>query len=211
MSGEVTLEKLRELIRVRAKMQNSKFIKDAELNDIINESISSLHDLIIQHRGDEYFEKSSTISLSQGVYEYDLPSDFYKLNSIENDSHRPLDSFSRSDKNYNQGFLKYKLSNGKIVFNRDHASGDLTLYYIPVTPVLSNNEDSTDFYNGWEKFVICDCARVLLEMEESDSSHLLREMQRIMARIEMMAPKDYHRPKKITDVKGRNYYEDYRP
>jgi len=202
MGGTVKLSTLISRVRDRAKMENSSFVSDPELKSLINDSIASLYDLIIQHRGEEYFESKKPVQLSNGSSEYDLPDDFYKLISVVDSNGYPLGTFDRRDANHRDGFLRYRISNNKLQTNHDGASQTLTLYYIPLAPELSGDDDTADFYNGWERYVIDDCAKALLEEEESDTRHLERALIRHEARIASSSPKDIARPERINDVEG---------
>jgi len=208
MAGTVTLSTLVEQIRDRAKMKNSVFVTDLEITSLINNSIASLYDLIIQHRGEEYFEEETSVSLVSGTTEYDLPNDFYKLVAVMDNNSLPLEMFDRRDADHKYGQLKYRISNNKFHVNRSQSASTLTIYYVPLSPELVEDADTADFHNGWEDYVVTDCAKTLLEEEESDATHLERKLTRLEKRIEQSVPKDIHRPTKIVDVEGYYYNAD---
>ena len=84
----ITLLQLRTEARERADMKNSKFVTDSELNNYINNSISELHDILIQaYDGDYYInEVEFNTTAQQDSYDLDVvvPSqDFYKLRGID--------------------------------------------------------------------------------------------------------------------------------
>lgn len=206
MAGTVTLLKLVERIRSRAKMQNSSFVEDTEIKELINDSIASLYDLIVQHRGEEYFEKSVEITIIKGTTSYDLPADFDKVSAVHDAYGQPLFMFDRRESNPRYGCLRYRITNNKFQVNNDSHSTTVKVYYIPTAPMLEADADSTDFYNRWERYVINDVAQKLLEEEESDASHCEREVLRMVDRIQKSAPKDLSRPYKVVDVEERYPY-----
>jgi len=206
--GTVTLATLRQRIRQRANMENSQFVTDSEIDGYINDSIARLYDLIIDHRGEQYFESEQNITLTKGTSEYDLPSDFYKVVSLEDDSGFPIDTFNRRDYLHKSRHIKYNIMNNKLKFNRNDYSGNVKLWYVPLAPTLSDDADTADFYNGWDRFVIVDAAIVCLNKEESDTSQLERELMTLERRIQNSSDKNDHQPSKVVDVQGFHHYGD---
>src|SRR5689334_5732180 len=78
-----TLAQLRDDVRARADMRNSTFITDADINEYINQSIAVLYGKLVGVKGQDYFEKSSSFTTTQGSTLYNLPSDFWQLISVE--------------------------------------------------------------------------------------------------------------------------------
>lgn len=206
--GIVTRAELRERIRQRANMENSQFVKDPELNGYINDSIARLYDLIINHRGEQYFENSQDITIVRGTVSYDLPVDFYKVVTVEDSGGYPIDTFNRRDLLHKTNILRYNISNNQLKINRSDYSGVIKLWYIPLAPVLDDDADTTDFYNGWDRFVIVDSAIVCLNKEESDTSQLERELMTLERRIQNSSEKNDHQPSRIVDTVGRFYHGD---
>ena len=79
----ITLANLRTEVRRRADMETSQFVKDAELNSYINQSIAELYDLLVQKFGNEYFFSTNTFNLVNGQAAYNLPTDFLKLLAVD--------------------------------------------------------------------------------------------------------------------------------
>lgn len=208
MSGEVSLVDLVGKIRKRANMENSQFVTDPEIKDYVNSSIADLYDLICTHRGEQYFEKNTSVSIVNGQEAYDLPDDFYKVEVLMSASGFPIDTFDRREAFHKAMPLKYNIMNNKLVVNRTDSSCEVKLYYIPLAPTLVLDDDTTDFYNGWERYVILDVAIICLNKEESDTSQLERELMKITERIESASNKNDHQPHKIVDVEGVYRYED---
>lgn len=93
------------------------------------------------------------------------------------------------------------------------ASGrDYTLIYIPHAPVLNNDVDVWDGFNGWEEYAIVDSTIKCLEKEESSTLAQERRKERLIGRIEGLASAhDDGFPERVTDVTRRwpfyyNYY-----
>ena len=75
------------------------------------------------------------------------------------------------------------------------------VWYYPNPKVLVADTDTIDGRSGWEEWVVVDAAMKLLAKEESDTSQLEREAQRVWARIMAVAEnRDAGQSKRITDV-----------
>lgn len=75
------------------------------------------------------------------------------------------------------------------------------VWYYPNPKVLTANTDTIDGRSGWEEWVVVDAAIKLLTIEESDTSGLEREAQRVWARIMgVVENRDAGQGKRITDV-----------
>ena len=81
----VTLTTLRARVRERADMVGSSFVADAAtgLDAWIHEGWQQLYGKLIDAMGDEYVESKAALSLTAGVSDYALPSDFFKLYGID--------------------------------------------------------------------------------------------------------------------------------
>lgn len=75
------------------------------------------------------------------------------------------------------------------------------VWYYPNPKVLTAPTDTIDGRSGWEEWVVIDAAMKLLAKEESDTSALEREAQRVWARVMAVAEnRDAGQGKRITDV-----------
>jgi hypothetical protein len=207
MSGTVSLSDLIIKIRRRSNMERSKLVTDSEITDYINTSIADLYDLIIDCRGEQYFESSVDITMINGSELYDLPLDFYKVESVLTDSGYPINTFDRRDAHHKAKNLSYSIRGNKFAVNRSDSNQKLKMFYIPLAPTLVAPEDTTDFYNGWERYVVCDCSIICLNKEESDTAQLERELDRMQRRIKSSSDKNTHQPSRVVDVEGR-FHED---
>ena len=141
MTDIVSLSELRLLAQQRADMENSQFITNDEWRRMINRGYAELYDLIVTSANSEdYFLKSSTISLTSGSATYDLPTDFYKSRGVDlntGGAKVPLRRYNFAERNAGGLYsvasdMRYHIQGNSIVFNPEPASSDtVTIFYIP--------------------------------------------------------------------------------
>lgn len=215
----VTLSSLRTQIRDRADMKYSRFVTDTELNSLINLSLTELYDLLVAAFEDYYIADPYSFTISSGN-SANVPSDFYKLIGLDYQFNGgewvTLKRFNFVDRNKHNAIysryalgmpdLRYRLLGDKIkILPEDRASGTYRLWYIPRATLLSIDSDTLDGVNGWEEYIIVDCAIKCKEKEESDTSALQFAKQQIKKRIEEMAQnRDSGEPAVISDVNNIN-------
>ena len=116
--------------------------------------------------------------------------------------------------------MRYRLSgtvdettgvyNHRISFSpKPSGATNIKLLFIPHAPVLDNDADVWDGFNGWEEYAVVDSAIKCLEKEESSTVALERRKERLIGRIEGLASAhDDGFPERVTDVTGRwfNYF-----
>jgi hypothetical protein len=194
MARTQTLAAMRTAVLQRADMANTQFIGTSELTALINSSIAELYDLLLASRQMDYYEKvpPQTITAdgrTTGLY--DLPTDFYRLIIAEANMGGftlPLMPFTYMER----GRLSQQpIQSGTVV----------TIRYVPFCPLLVNDSDTFDGFNGWEEYVINDCAAHCQEKEESDAGPFYKRKAELTARIQRMAPdRDMGMPAKRQDV-----------
>ena len=234
MSRTRTRLELRTEVRQRADMVNSDFVTDNEINRYLNESISELYDMLISAKGQEWYIKTLTLNLVSGQADYDIleTDNFYLLLGVDGDAQsdspfplRPymlderhdLTELRRLTRYGNVPNMRYRLSGTidettgvykhRISFSPVPDSGTtVRLIYIPHAPVLDNDADVWDGFNGWEEYVVVDAAIKCLEKEESSTVALERRKERLIERIEGLASAhDDGFPERVTDVTYRFY------
>lgn len=224
MATTLTLSELRTAVRQRSDMVNSTFITDSELNSYINQSYFELYDLLISKFGDNYYVAPVYTFVTDGSsYQYNLPSDFYKLLGVDlalsntNDSFVTVRPFEFIDRNryavpnfqsfYGLTNLRYRLNGDKLWFTPIPAkSQTIRIWYIPRMTTLSSDTDTVEGISGWTEYIICDAAIKCLQKEESDVSVLFAEKAALIARIQAMAEgRDAGSPAKVSD----NLYADF--
>lgn len=200
MARTVTLSDMRSRVRQRADMVNSTFVSDSEINQFINDAIAELYDLLMQKFGDDYFTVAAPeTSFVTDQLDYDLPDDFLKEVGvdvkIDSQNWVTLKPFMFAERNrfntlLSRGALGYQTTYYKLVGNNlrfTQIPGNNTsfrLWYIPYQPVLVNDSDTFDGFNGWEKYPEIVAAITCLNKEESDTVALERELARIVKRVE---------------------------
>lgn len=217
----LTLADIRQRCRERADMEESQFVTDSELNFYINQSISELHDMLVQSYGSDYYVKSVIFQTVGQQEAYDLSTiitddDFYKLRGLDarlnGDDWFTLQRFNFNERNRFQHFgvwdylgitnVRYRILGNEIRFvpipDRDI---DVRLWYVPRAVQLSADTDTYNDFNGWIEYVIVDCAIKMLNKEESDVSVLLNEKQLLKRRIEEVANnRDTENPESVQDI-----------
>ena len=217
MAKEITLADLKYQSRLRADKVGSTYIKDDELISYINKSGAELYDLLIGAYGNDYYLKESEFKVQHGVSDYDLPEDFYKLLGVDfqitAQRKLTLKPYMFNERNrYQEGAYwsavigisgpRYHLQNNQIKFRpTPDGAYTLVLHYIPCFADLENDEDVLNGVNGWEEYIILDAAIKMLMKEESDTSALERQRDRILIRINTMAEnRDAGQSFKVSDV-----------
>ncbi len=233
MARTRTLLQLRDEVRQRADMVNSDFVTNAELDRYLNESISELYDMLISCKGQEWYMERHTFTTVANQHDYLISAlvPFYVLLGVDADiggsSPTPLRPYmldERHDRMLGSGWssTRYRLSGSvdqttgvyqhRITLKPapTAAGTNVTLLYIPHAPVLDNDADVWDGFNGWEEYAIVDAAIKCLEKEESSTIALERRKERLMERIEgLAASHDNGFPERVTDVTGRFAYFRY--
>lgn len=177
-------------------MENSAFVSDAELLDMINEAYAALYDLIVsafQH----YYTSTDTITLVAGTASYALPDDFYKLIGVD------LQEGAGTWKT----LFPYNEVERNSTINTTSSIPNATarLRYIPAPAVFTDDDETIDGVAGWEALLVTDVAIMMLEKEESDTTALERRRMRDQARIQQMAQnRDVSMPGTVTDVNAYN-------
>ena len=198
----ITLANLRTEVRRRADMETSQFVKDAELNSYINQSIAELYDLLVQKFGNEYFFSTNTFNLVNGQAAYNLPTDFLKLLAVDiqlaNGEFNTIKRFELNERNrynstilrgvYGSSWMRYHITGNQIRFAPTPQSTELIqIFYVPRPTQLSSDSDTFDGYNGWEEYVIVDGAIKCGMKEETDVTALLVTKESLKKRIEEAA------------------------
>lgn len=212
--ASVTLTEFIERCRERADMENSRFVSDAELTRYINASIQELYDLLIATRGENYYIDSTTFSITGGVDSYPLPVDMLKLMGVDllrgsNEAYT-LRAFRWQERNRNREpyyfsdntNFRYQIRGDNLVFSPVPKNNQqIKLWYIPAFQTLSSGSDSFNGINGWEEYVIIDCAIKMKNKEESPVDELLLAKQDMRARIlQASAGRDSTEPPRVVDT-----------
>lgn len=199
-----TLLQLRTQARQRADMVKSKFVTDEELTSYVNASMYELYDLLVSTYEDWYIADPITFTLTGTADAYSLPTDFYKLRGIdrsvdgtENGTWFTVTPFMFIDRNkYNQinniggtiPTVKYRLMGDNLKFvPYNVAAGLYRMWYIPSAPLLVDDTDTFNGVDGWEEYIVVDCAIKMLAKQEDDVSVFMAQKNALKQRIEELA------------------------
>lgn len=209
MARSYTLAQLRTAAKRRADMENSTFVSDVEWNTYISASYGELYALLV-NSGFDFFESTQTITTDGTNASYALPADFGWCKGVDYvlDSQRKIDLALLQ---YHERNL-FPVSAGKAIAYRV-AGSNVTLYprppsgqsyilnYIPVPADLTTDGQTVDGVSGWEELIVLDAAIKALSKEESDTTHLERERERIRKRIQdESSMREINNPKRVVDV-----------
>lgn len=216
MANTKTLLQLRTQIRNRVNMEDSEFLTDSELNDMINASYSELYDILVS-RFEDYYTTTTTTTISSGNSSFAVPSDFYKLRGVDravggSTDYYDVPKFNFNERNWRnnqvtrlrhgQLNVNYRLIGNNVeILPLNQAAGNYRLWYVPTYTALSSDTDTIDGVNGFEEYIVVDVCIKALEKEESNTATFERQKKALMTRIEEMASlRDINQPEKITDV-----------
>lgn len=224
MTRSVTLLELRTRALAAADLPqytNSSWCTPSELNLLINDSGTDLHDQLVMAWGD-YFLKMAPVTISAGNSSYTLPTDFFKLRSvllISGSDRIQLLPFTESERaalyNSQTSVPKYKLEDGNLILLPAVVSGSVELRYIYQYPWLNADTDTLSYniISGWDAFIVYDVAAKLRVKQKQDASSLAAMCDRFKARIaNASSEREASGRRRVGDVYGfsvmRNSYGD---
>lgn len=216
----VTLTTLRSAARERADQLNSSFISDTELTRYINASAQELYDLLVESNKD-YAVTLLSFTIAGSASSTTLPSDFYKLRGLDlslNGSWCPVWPYDQMERgrfqdlalNRSTSSVYYHLYNNTLEFlPSSYAPGSYRLRYVPFMTVMVNDSDTFNGYNGFEEYIIVDAAIKMRDKEESSTTTLKEQKERLLTRIQAMVNvRDYADAESVSDVRSR-YIPEY--
>jgi hypothetical protein len=211
-----TLDEIIASVRERTNLENSEFVSDEELTDMINEEYAELFGRLTLGEGQAHFVTTDTISVVAGTVAYDLPDDFWKLlrlrasiDGIVRDMH-PFTEGERAELENSQTFAtfltggpRYRIQGPQVEILPSTRSFTATIRYIHAAPFLVAGDDEFDGFNGYEAAVIAGVCAMVREKEETDPSFFERRKDRIYRLIDAhAAQRDASHPERVTDVTG---------
>jgi len=224
MTRPVTLAALRDGARLRADMESSSFVTDAEVEGYVQASATWLYDLILSAWGERYFFFQDDVTTTVGKSYANLPDDFYRLLKVGWVSGTATDPIRlepyQDDEEWSDYWgvtggvwsrnspPRYQLRGNRLYLDPDPTSVEtLTVQYVPIMPEIDDTGPppvAFEGVNGWDEFIIIDVAIKLRIKEESDVRDLQTERQLQMQRIEQMAPRrDVGRTHKVQRRRAR--------
>lgn len=208
-------------------MQNTQFITDAELTTSINGSYGELYDLLVS-KFEDYYTKSSAVTLTGTQNLIPLPQDFYKLRGLDASISSSADWFTVpryafSERNSfgrvgsrilaSQSQLSYNLLGGVVhILPEAQAAGNYRLWYVPrFTPLVADLDLMGDVLD-FSEYVVIDAAMKCLVKEESDTSAMMGAKAMLIGRVNTMAAqRDATGMGRIGDVNSGSYGDGFLP
>lgn len=211
----VTLLQLRTRARERGDMQDTNFVTDSELTSYVNESARELYDLLVEANQD-YYSTVQAFTIASGSSTYSLPSTVYKLRGVDIDlsgSWVPVDTYEQMERGRLQDAVISRLvspvyyrpmGNTLDFLPAAQAPGSYRLRYVPFMTAMSGDSDTFDAFNGFEAYIVVDCAIKMKDKEESSVSVLMKQKEDLTKRIQAMAnTRDYASAERVQDVRRR--------
>ena len=215
-----TLSELRTRARRLADAVGNNFFSDAEVDDYINTGLGELHDILVT-KFEDYYVSSISFNLTADTSEYTLSAiglnNLYKLMGIDlaqgsetvrvpRYSFQERNTYKSSQALYSdRGHTnhRYSLTGNKLNFIPTPTSTDaVTVWYVPKFVKLVNDSDSVDgsVSSNWEDYAVVSAAIRMRQKEETSTTSLEREHDKISLRIgEAARNRDAGEPMGITD------------
>lgn len=223
MGRSRTLAEMRTVVRNRTNLEFSTFVTDDEIDENLNEEYAELIARLISNEGQPHFVSTTTLNITQGTTLYPLPSDFWRLLRIVSTFDgitRDMEPFMEGER---AGLLnteyfsstfspgpRYRLQADNIEILPVSRAFTVELRYIHSCPILVDDADTADGYNGYEQAMIAGACALVREKEQTDPSFFERRKDRIYQLIDAWAhSRDASHPERVTDVVGTNYYGDW--
>jgi len=203
-----TLAELRTAAQQRADMSVSDFITTDEWTSYINQSLAELHGMIVQAYGEDYFVTETSLSYAANAISAALPDGCFKVRGVAAlvSEGTPNRYVTLRQYNYNTRYawtspgvgqgvvsnqwsnIRYRAENGLLKISPPPTTATtILLAWIPEVTELVDDADETevnDSLNGWLEYVIVDAAIKAKDKQESDTSVLERQRERLVRRIE---------------------------
>lgn len=193
-------------------MVGSSFVSDADVTEMLNVSLTELVEFMVGVY-ENFFSASYTLVTVSGTDEYDLSAvspgifkllgvdllfsatsgDFASLKSFpwaERDRYSTLGVWG-SPAAIRARRPRYCLLGSKLkMLPAPDAAYSVKLTYVPKATPLAALTDAlpTEIQPGWEEYIVCGAAKVMLAKEQNDLSFCIGEQDRVKKRIEAIAP-----------------------
>jgi hypothetical protein len=183
----VTLTALITRVRQRTDTENSEFVTDAEITQLINTAYKELYALLV---GFSLHRAESVQSITaDGSASSDLSADFFSLIGVYRTYDEDKVPLERFPDKFRPGSrtgdaTMYRIQGVDLVLYPKPSSGTYEVLYIPVPAELSSGSDTLDGVMGWEEFVVLDASIAVLDKEGSDTTKLEMRREKILKRIE---------------------------
>ena len=165
----------------RCNLENSSFVSDSEMLQMLNASAAELYEILV-HKFEDYYLSEFYFVVAPGVSSYSLPSDLFKLSALDisaPDGYWPVEQWTKPQRSKVQRTVpyvynrpKYRIQGNVLRFMPPaYAAGTYRLWYvprlIPATSLTSALDSSMEMQNWYEYIVVDTCIKVA-QKEESD-------------------------------------------
>lgn len=223
----VTLQSIKYKVRLAADMLNSNFVTDTDLLYFIQDSYKDFYNEVVESGSDYYtIPVALTVTVGNSVA---LPNNFWKmrgLDDISGGASAPLtvQRYNFAERNdyedlgYNYlGQNRYSDVRHNIIGNllyilpADRAKRPFTLWYVPTPTLPVLDADTIDVLQGYDKYIIYDCAIKCLAKEESDTSVYSKLFAQVKESLTRMKPtRDESTNEKVARVRNQKRNESRR-
>lgn len=213
---------LRTRARQRTNMENNTgFVTDAELTDMLNCSLGDLDDTLVSTYEDykltDYLTSISTPVEGQNYFA--LPSDFLKCRGVDrqfNGTYMTMDNYNFTKRNqysfpvmnFVYGYLDvyYRIQDGYcFVIPWQNCAANYRLWYIPKFLTLVNDGDVLPAYmdtQAWSEYAVVDTCIKILAKQDLDPTTFMAQKAALQARIINAAkPRDAGPVKRVQNTR----------
>lgn len=209
-----TLEDMIVDCRQRADMENSTFVTNDEITEILNQELAELYNHIWTNEDKPHYRNRIQYQVDGNAITsiQPLPFDFLAVQEVMaewNGMQFNILPFMAGEHamylNDNwltfYGVPKYRIQAGNIEIVPVNQATLITLWYTPCLSRLVNPSDVFDGVNGWEVAAIYGTVAQMLLKEESDASTWLAMKDRVLAFVDAWAAKrDAANPERIQET-----------
>jgi hypothetical protein len=188
---------------------DADYIDDTEANRMINDSLAAWHTLVAK-AVPERFETEQTIT-ANGATSYSLPANHYLTLGVDyqlaDNCRVELRRVMAQERNvfgssvYAQA-EGYRLKGATLVLLPPPSSGTYIHVYVTAAPTLTDDSTTVDGINGWELWIVYDVAVKMRLKQGDDVEALVRDRDRIEAKIEAAAAeREAGQPSRVVDTR----------
>lgn len=197
-----------------------------EVDRYVNQGIAAVYDLLVDARGQEYYEATPADTVMTTAQTYPLPSTFYQLIKariiVGVRQSWDLEPFTNAEESIIEdaqtasGPLYYQLRAGNIYVSPIPTAGlTLRIRYVPASPVIPSSPGTGTFdgINGWEEYAVLYAAKCMAtkNAEWDTVQALSAELAAMQQRIKGLAyRRDRGHPERIQDVRGERFHRRWR-
>lgn len=193
---EITISGVIHRIRRRLDV-DAIFLPDNDALEYVASSCAELQEEVAHAEPLRYYS-SANITVTAGTPTYQLPADYFQMQSVLVEDSSAQDGFSPLGMaNYNDRYPTShcgvdKLSTGWLIRGADTLelvptpvwSGTVRVEYNPTTSGVFQLSDTFNFINGWHEFVVNDvCAKIRGGEEELSAKAFILERDRALKRV----------------------------